>query len=454
MDTIAAISTPQGEGGIGVVRISGPSALYIARQIFRGKREGMDLKSHRLYYGEIIDPDRRERIDEVLLAFLKGPRSYTGEDTVEIYGHGGTLVLTRILQVVLRKGARLAEPGEFTKRAFLNGRLDLSQAEAVIDVIRAKTDLGLSVAQDQLKGRLSMEINRIKDGLADLLAHVEAELDFPDEEDVGELSREAIVDGISEAKRDIERLLATYEEGMALREGLKVVILGRPNAGKSSLLNALLEEERAIVTPIPGTTRDVIEEVLNIKGLPVRLMDTAGLRKTMDEVESIGVRFAKERLKAADLVLYVVDGSGDVEEDMDLIKGIDRRVMVVINKKDLVDTVRIKALKGYFKDYRRVVISALSGEGIEDLKEAIYREVMKHPCREGEVLITRERHRICLEEALHALSRGEETLAHGLPREFLASELRIALNSLGRITGEVTTEEILERIFSHFCVGK
>lgn len=453
MDTIAAISTPPGEGGIGVIRISGPSALHIARNIFRGRKEGVELKSHRLYYGEIIDPDRKERIDEVLLAFLKGPHSYTGEDTIEIYGHGGTLVLTRVLEVVIRNGARLAEPGEFTKRAFLNGRLDLSQAEAVIDVIRAKTDLGLSIAQDQLRGRLSQEINRIKDGLADLLAHVEAELDFPDEEDVRELSRETIACGISEAKRGVEALLATYEEGMVLREGLKVVIMGRPNAGKSSLLNALLEEERAIVTPIPGTTRDVIEEVLNIKGVPVRLMDTAGLRKTVDEVESVGVRFAKERLKVADLILYVIDGSVDIEEDMAILKGIDKKVIVVINKKDLMDGVRIEALKECFKDYRKAVTSTLYGEGIEDLKEAIYQEVVRHPGR-GEVLITRERHKVCLEEALDALLRGEEALSKGLPREFLASELRIALDRLGRITGEVTTEEILDRIFSRFCVGK
>ncbi len=453
MDTIAAISTPPGEGGIGVVRISGPSALHIAKRIFRGRREGMELKSHRLYHGEIVDPERGERIDEVLLAFLKGPHSYTGEDTIEIYGHGGTLVLTRVLEVALRCGARLAEPGEFTKRAFLNGRLDLSQAEAVIDVIRAKTDLSLAIAQDQLKGRLSMEIKRLKDGLTDLLAHVEAELDFPEEEDVDELSAEAIISGISEARRGIEALLATYEEGIALREGLKVVILGRPNAGKSSLLNALLMEERAIVTPIPGTTRDVIEEVLDIKGVPVRLMDTAGLREAKDEVESIGLRFTRERMEAADLILYVIDGSGRVDEDLEVLRGIKKRVIVVINKEDLIDEVRLRELEALFWGYKRVVTSALYGRGIDGLKDAIYREVVRHPGR-TEVIITRERHKVCLEEALQALSRGEEVLNKRLPREFLASELRIALDRLGRITGEVTTEEILDRIFSHFCVGK
>lgn len=453
MDTIAAISTPPGEGGIGIVRVSGPSALHIAKRVFRGRREG-ELKSHRLYHGEILDPDGGEVVDEVLLAFFRAPRSYTGEDTIEIYGHGGTLVLTRILDAVCRSGARLAEPGEFTKRAFLNGRLDLSQAEAVIDVIRAKTDLSLSIARDQLRGRLSKEINRIKDGLSDLLAHVEAELDFPEEEDVGELSQETLLSAVSEAKRGIDSLLSTYREGRALREGLKVVIAGRPNAGKSSLLNALLREERAIVTPTPGTTRDVIEEVINIKGIPVRLMDTAGLRDTVEEVESIGIRLARERLEAADLVLYVVDGGGDVRGDLPILEGINREMIVVVNKRDLLDRERLEEVEGVFSSYRHVSVSALYGDGMDLLEEAIYRHVVRGPGLEAEAVITKERHKVCLEEAMASLLRCEEVISRALPKELFATELRIALDRLGRITGEVTTEDILDRIFSQFCVGK
>jgi len=453
-DTIAAISTPLGEGGIGVVRVSGSLSEAIARTIFRpkGKIPPEGFKSHYLYYGHIIDPVDNTTIDDVLLTIMRGPRSYTGEDVVEVHCHGGQLILQKVLEVILRQGARLAEPGEFTKRAFLKGRIDLSQAEAVIDSIRAKTELGLKAARLQLEGGLSRRVDVIKDGLMDVLTHIEVELDFPEE--VEGLGVDGIERRIKEAEDGIYGLLNTYKEGRALREGIKVIILGRPNVGKSTLLNLLLKEERAIVTPIPGTTRDIIEEVVNIRGLPVRLMDTAGLRETEDEVEAIGVRFTWRRLEEAQMVLYVVDVTTWSGEDIELLKGIgDKGIIVVVNKIDLVGESQIVKVREAFGGWKVVEVSALYEKGIAGLEEAIYEGAIGRPSGE-EVLVTNIRHKMALEAAGVALGRARDTLQKGLSREFLAVDLWEAVKRLGEITGEVVTEDILDRIFSQFCIGK
>ncbi len=462
-DTIAAIATPPGEGGIGIVRLSGPEAEAIASRLFSTGRDISHFVSHRLYYGTIEDPTEKRTIDSCLMSVMKGPRSFTGEDTVEFQCHGGQLLLKRLLEALIRQGARLADAGEFTRRAFLNGKIDLAQAEAIMDVIKAKTDLALSVAHNQLSGRISREVNGIKGRLATLLSRVEAELDFPAEEDISTVSPSETAAELEEIEKRLMRLLETYEEGKIISEGVRVVILGRPNVGKSTLLNLLLREERAIVTPIPGTTRDVIEEVVNIRGIPVRLMDTAGLREGADTVEAIGLRFAQERLKDAHLVLYVTDFSSCSEEDkahLSAIRG--KKVIVVINKTDLAADGEIERASTFFGAWRTVPLSALQERGVGLLEGAIFEEATSHSPRYGtaidrggdDLVITSVRHRAALEGACEAIKRGGEALSEGLSGEFLALELRGVIEKVGEITGEVTNEDILEEIFSHFCIGK
>ena len=462
-DTIAAIATPPGEGGIGIVRLSGPEAEAIACRLFRTGRDISHFESHRLYYGTIEDPADKRAIDSCLMVVMKGPHSFTGEDTVEFQCHGGQLLLKRVLEALLRQGARLAEAGEFTRRAFLNGKIDLAQAEAIVEVIKAKTDLALSVAHNQLKGRISREVNGIKGRLVTLLSRVEADLDFPEEEDVATASPSETAAELEEIEKRLMSLLLTYEEGKIIREGVRVVILGRPNVGKSTLLNLLLREERAIVTPIPGTTRDVIEEVVNIRGLPVRLMDTAGLREGADTVEAIGLRFAQERLKEAHLVLYVTDFSSCSEEDkahLTTIRG--KKVIVIINKTDLATNEEVERASAFFSRWRTVPLSALQERGVDVLEGAIFEEATGHSPRyrtaiDGggdDLVITSVRHKAALEGACAAVKRGTEALSEGLSGEFLALELRGAIEKVGEITGEVTNDDILGEIFSHFCIGK
>ncbi len=452
-DTIAAISTPFGEGGVGVIRISGPDAIPIGQKAFHANGE---LRERYLNFGHISGLDGA-KIDTGFLVYMKGPRSYTGEDVVELQCHGGTLVLKKALEAVLRCGARPAGPGEFTKRAYLNGKLDLAQAEAVIDLIRAKTEAGLSSAQSRLSGALSSKIGTVKGGLFKLLTHIEAELDFPEDEIDG-MPDDQFLEGLSLAEGALKRLLATYEEGKVIKDGVKVLILGRPNVGKSSLLNILLKEERAIVTPVPGTTRDIIEEVINLRGIPVRLMDTAGLRKTRSHVESIGVRAAMEKVKDAHLVLFVVDASsrsfaGDIEILRSVTEG-DKKVIVVANKTDLA-----KDPKAEFDGHKTVFISALKSIGIEELKDEVYKEAVGHAFGSsldtdpGEVLVS-ARHKIALERCFEGIKKTEEALKGGLAREFVATDLRWSIDRLGEITGETTTEEILDEIFNNFCIGK
>lgn len=455
-DTIAAISTPAGEGAVGIIRVSGPDALNAAFEIFRTPGEKKDLRERYLYYGNIEDGGAV--LDSACMVFMRGPRSYTGEDTVELHCHGGTLVLKKVLEAILRRNARIAGPGEFTKRAYLNGKLDLAQAEAVIDIIRAQTETALSSAQARLGGTLSKTVYEVRNTLLDLLMHLEAELDFPEDE-IDPLPKDEIETGLSKAEGSLRKLLSTYEEGRVLREGVKVLILGRPNVGKSSLLNILLKEERAIVTPVPGTTRDVIEEVINLRGIPVRLMDTAGLRETSDHVEAIGVRAAKEKIRGAQLILYVVDASApDYAEDTEQIRCAEgKRVIVVHNKADLSFNLELAAAA--FNGYNIRPVSALTSDGIEELKDDIYAEATGRSY--GAALesapggmIASLRHKESIEKSLHGIIRTRAAVGEGLPREFIATDLRWALDMLGEITGETTTEDILDKIFSSFCIGK
>jgi tRNA modification GTPase len=452
-DTIAAISTPLGEGGIGVIRVSGPEAERIAATIFRCRTDG-GLESHRFYYGTVSAPGSGETLDEVLLVVMRAPRSYTREDLVEIQCHGGYLVVQRLLALVLGQGARLAEPGEFTKRAFLNGRIDLVQAEAVIDVIRSKTDAALSLAQHQREGLLSQRISAVRERLLHALALVEAHIDFPEEE-VGDLTTAEISRLAGEGGAEIDALLSGFAEGKVLREGVSVVIAGKPNVGKSSLLNTLLKEKRAIVTSVPGTTRDIIEEVVNIGGLPVRMLDTAGVRETTDLVEQEGVRLTLERIPQADLVLFMVDAARpfDAEDRMILHALAASRVIVVRNKSDLPAVI---GLPGELAGFETIAISTLTGEGVDRLRAAIRDAFLHGRVVDGRefVALSRARHRDALVKAQGFLDRFRESLAGGVDLELLACELREALDAVGEVTGETTPDEVLDLIFSRFCIGK
>lgn len=451
-DTIAAISTPMGEGGIGIVRVSGSDSLAIAEKIFTAQKSG-GLKSHRFSYGAVTDPATGDLVDEVMLVWMKGPNSYTREDVLEIQCHGGTLVVSRILSLVLSVGARLAEPGEFTKRAFLNGRIDLVQAEAIMDVISSRTDASLALAQHQREGLLSQRISAVKEGVLYALAFVEAMIDFP-EEDI-EVGLEGDVMGrIAPAEAELRHLIDGFDEGRVIRDGVSVVIAGKPNVGKSSLLNTLLREKRAIVTSVPGTTRDLIEEVVNLNGLPVRLLDTAGIRDSRDEVEQEGVRLTLDRLPKADLVLFVVDGSSPFEaEDQVILDAIGSKpFLAVLNKRDLPFRCDLPATSAGCS----VAISTKTGEGVAELRAAIHDAFIRgHAVDSREyVAVSKARHRDALLKSLEALRRFREQVACGASMELLPIDLRDALDALGEVTGQTTADDVLDRIFSSFCIGK
>lgn len=461
--TIAAIATAPMEAGIGIIRLSGPEALSVGRAVFAFKSPPKGIRPGRLYYGRVVDPTDSSIIDNGFLVYMKGPASYTGEDVVELHLHGSPVALRKTLEAVLRGNVRIAGPGEFTKRAFLNGRLDLAQAEAVIDVIRARTDDALKSAQARLEGRFSEKVNSIKERVFSLLSRIEAELDFPEEEDTVSMPMDALFADIETSTDGVKKLLLTYEEGKALREGVKTLLLGRPNAGKSSLLNLLLEEERAIVTEFPGTTRDIIEEAVNIKGVPFILMDTAGLRESGDFIESIGVRKAKERIATADIILFVLDAANPLfDEDKKLIQFAEgKKILLIANKTDIVGAEIQEEVKRNFPGMRTLFISALNGAGagIEALKEALYEEATGKSLRQkGDAvesgLVASVRHKDSLQGALNGLLRAKAALSQGMEKEFIAADLRETLNHLGEITGEVFTEDILDKIFSEFCIGK
>jgi tRNA modification GTPase len=455
-DTIAAISTPVGQGGIGIVRISGPRSLEIAETIFRsGKASRLtDKRSGSLLYGHIINPVDKTSVDEVLLTIMRSPNSYTKEDVVEINCHGGLISVKRTLETVLAQGARLADPGEFTKRAFLNGRINLTQAEAVFDVITAKTEESMKLALEQLQGGLSEKLANIRKKLIDIGASAEAYIDFP-EDDIETKTSLQVRGQLAEVKEELDGLSATFQEARFFRDGLAVAIVGKPNVGKSSLLNVLLKKDRAIVTELPGTTRDLIEDYLNINGLPIRIMDTAGIRNSEELVEKEGIRRSLDAINKADFIIALLDGSTPLEEDdlqlMELIRG--KKAVIVINKSDLPTRIPLENIRKKGREY--LLISALSGEGVEKLKSAIFHSNLRNWAEEREgVVVTNIRHKTALDRTSSALGRALELFMTGQPLEFFSIELRDALDSLGEITGTVTTEDILDKIFSTFCVGK
>ncbi len=457
-DTIAAVATPPGEGGIAVVRVSGPDAFFVADRVFVTHDDPPSrLPSHTIHYGHVVS-DAGERLDDALLMVFRGPRSYTGEDVVEISCHGGPVTVGRVLAAVLRAGARAAEPGEFTQRAFLNGRMDLAQAEAVCDQIRARTESAQRLALRQREGALSREVGRIRSELVGALAAVEVTIDFSDE--VGDLDYSAMSGRLAAIRADLERLLATAARGRVYREGVRLAIVGRPNVGKSSLLNALLRQERAIVTPIPGTTRDVIEETANIRGIPIAAVDTAGLRETDDPVEQIGVERARQAIESASLLLFVLDAStGWTPEDARILDQIDGRPAIwVTNKKDLAERKALIRMHATISRLTRgslnLPVSATTGEGIEDLERAIEHVILGGTGQEESIVVSNVRHARALEAALDSVREAERTAAAGMAPDFISIDLRAALDALGQITGETATEEIIHRIFHDFCVGK
>ena len=452
-DTIAAISTPKGEGGIAIIRISGDKSFEILDKIFIKKNPNADLGFYKLNYGFIRDGEKT--VDEVMAVRLKAPKSYTCEDIVEINCHGGTLVSEKVLELVLRNGARHAESGEFTKRAFMNGRIDLSQAEAVMDIIQGKTEKSVSLSLDQLRGDLRDKVNEFKKALLDITAHVNVVLDYP-EEGIDDPLPVELRDNLEKVYEEANRLIDSYDTGKKIKEGIKTVIVGKPNVGKSTLLNALLREERAIVTHIAGTTRDVIEEIINIKGIPLVLVDTAGIRKTDDIVENIGVEKSKQFIEKADLVLLVLDASKELEnEDIEVINQIKenkKKVIVLLNKIDLNKKIN---LVGHNLE-NIVEISAKDNIGIEDMQEKIYSYIVEEDVENSseKLIITNIRHKTALEKTKDAIRNIFETIDMGLPMDLISVDLKEALDSLSEITGEISSEDILDHVFGNFCVGK
>ena len=451
-DTIAAVSTPPGNGGIGIIRVSGDQAAAVGNTIFKPVYDG-GLVSHRFSFGTICDPATGEKVDESMAVYMRAPRSYTREDVLELHCHGGWLVVERVLALVLSCGVRLADPGEFTRRAFLNGRIDLVQAEAVMDIIASKSEAALQLAQKQREGALSKRIEDVRICLLRALALVEAYIDFPDD-DLGETDVAAISSAVGEARGIIAGLLATFEEGRIMRDGISVLIVGKPNAGKSSLLNRLLNENRAIVTHIPGTTRDIIEETITFEGLSVRLLDTAGIRHTDDLVEQEGISRALDKIPLADLILAVFDASREFSQEDQLIFDAlaGRRTVAVLNKTDL-------PRRLVLPDEERFVavapIAALSGDGIELLKQTVCKQFLHSTAPDSReyVALSRARHR----DALVSADEGLRQFSAGLPArnlELLALDLRGALQSVGSVTGQTATDEVLDLIFSSFCIGK
>ena len=455
-DTISAVATAIGEGGIGIIRMSGKDSLHIGNRIFEGfkGRQVHDMASHTAAFGRIIDPDNKRPIDEVLVLVMKSPRSYTKEDVVEIHCHGGPVPLRRILELTLREGARLAEPGEFTKRAFLNGRLDLSQAEAVIDIIQAKTDASLDLAMNHLHGEIATFISRLRNSILEMIAPLEAAIDFP-EEDIEEITAEQVDGHLMTLIQELDQVIDTAYQGRILRDGLKTVIIGKPNVGKSSLLNALLKENRAIVTDIPGTTRDTIEEFVNIGGIPLRIIDTAGIRDTNDQVERIGVDRSKELAEKADLILLLLDASLPLsDEDRQVLSLLNKQpVFILVNKTDLPQVLNIDDLEKYSTKVPVMRISVQDGTGIDGLISAI-REMVYSGGAVTRTVVSNVRHIHLLRQAAGRLIEARSAIAASLPPDCIVVDLRAAWEILGEINGQTAGEELLEQIFSRFCIGK
>ena len=455
-DTIAAVATAYGEGGIGIIRISGEKSLDILRDIFEFGGETREIQSRRMTYGRIIDKENNSIIDEVLAVYMKGPKTYTAEDVVEINCHGSVVSLRKTLELVLRKGARMAEPGEFTKRAFLNGRLDLSQAEAVIDVVKAKTDRSFDVAISQLEGGLSLKISEIRQKLLDLLVDITVNIDYPDE-DIEEITYENIEQNILLIANMIEKLLSTASTGRMIREGIRIAIVGKPNVGKSSLMNGLLKESRAIVTEVPGTTRDTIEEALSIRNIPVYLVDTAGIRDTSDKVEKIGIEKSKEAFNNADFVIFIIDGSRALsiedEQIADHLEG--KKSLVLINKCDLARAGEIKDVRKLVPDADIIETSLADGSGIEEIEEFIENMVYGGEISQSHsTMVNNVRHIDLLARSRDSLNDARSMTAAGQALEFIEVDVRSAYESLGEITGETVSDDIINEVFARFCLGK
>jgi tRNA modification GTPase len=455
-DTIAAISTPLGEGAIAIVRVSGDNAIQIVNRIFKGK-DLTQVPTHTIHYGHIVEPDTNRVIEEVMVSVMKAPKTFTREDIVEVNCHGGLVSVNKVLQLILSEGARLAEPGEFTKRAFLNGRIDLSQAEAVMDLIRAKTDRAMNVAINQMEGRLSKLIQRLRQELLETLAHVEVNIDYPEYDDVEEMTHSILIEKATKVRDEIRKLLETAKQGKILREGIATAIIGRPNVGKSSLLNSLAQEKKAIVTDIAGTTRDVIEEYVNVRGVPLRLIDTAGIRETEDIVERIGVERSKEMLQQADLVLLVLNYNEPLTEgDEKLFEAVEGKdFIVIVNKTDLpqnIDLNRVKELAGNAK----IITTALIEEkGVDELEAAIADLFFEGAIESTDMTyISNARHIGLLAQAEKTIHDAIEAVQSGMPIDMVQIDLTRTWEILGEITGDTVHESLIDQLFSQFCLGK
>ncbi|WP_423830003.1 tRNA uridine-5-carboxymethylaminomethyl(34) synthesis GTPase MnmE [Staphylococcus aureus] len=457
LDTITSISTPMGEGAIGIVRLSGPQAVEIADKLYKGKHLLNDVPSHTINYGHIIDPESKEVVEEVMVSVLRAPKTFTREDIIEINCHGGILTINRVLELTMTYGARMAEPGEFTKRAFLNGRIDLSQAEAVMDFIRSKTDRASKVAMNQIEGRLSDLIKKQRQSILEILAQVEVNIDYPEYDDVEDATTEFLLEQSKEIKQEINRLLDTGAQGKIMREGLSTVIVGKPNVGKSSMLNNLIQDNKAIVTEVAGTTRDVLEEYVNVRGVPLRLVDTAGIRETEDIVEKIGVERSRKALSQADLILFVLNNNEALtQEDYTLYEVVKNEdVIVVVNKMDLEQNIDINEVKDMIGDTPLIQTSMLKQEGIDELEIQIRDLFFGGEVQNQDMTyVSNSRHISLLKQARQTIQDAIDAAESGVPMDMVQIDLTRTWEILGEIIGETASDELIDQLFSQFCLGK
>lgn len=457
LDTITSISTPMGEGAIGIVRLSGPQAVEIADKLYKGKHLLNDVPSHTINYGHIIDPESKEVIEEVMVSVLRAPKTFTREDIIEINCHGGILTINRVLELTMTYGARMAEPGEFTKRAFLNGRIDLSQAEAVMDFIRSKTDRASKVAMNQIEGRLSDLIKKQRQSILEILAQVEVNIDYPEYDDVEDATTEFLLEQSKEIKQEINRLLDTGAQGKIMREGLSTVIVGKPNVGKSSMLNNLIQDNKAIVTEVAGTTRDVLEEYVNVRGVPLRLVDTAGIRETEDIVEKIGVERSRKALSQADLILFVLNNNEALtQEDYTLYEVVKNEdVIVIVNKMDLEQNIDINEVKDMIGDTPLIQASMLKQEGIDELEIQIRDLFFGGEVQNQDMTyVSNSRHISLLKQARQTIQDAIDAAESGVPMDMVQIDLTRTWEILGEIIGETASDELIDQLFSQFCLGK